>query len=244
VAIIAERPKDDLAAKVRFRADRREELRRLLDTENIIAFPECLVSDNGISGLFDFLQSYSLGGVRHNTVLLSMPSSGDNKGRRRFLEKVDVIATFDMNLVILNSKDIALNKKIRIIDVWWRGESNGSLMAMFAYVMTLDRIWSGATIRFLRIVKNDKEELEGHRHMSALQKEMRMFAQTKIIRSTDPPGDTIVGTSGTKADLVILGMRATSAEEAKRSLDWLEPLLTRLPTTLLVWSNGEADVFA
>ena len=41
-----------------------------------------------------------------------------------------------------------------------------------------------------------------------------------------------------------LDYRATSAAEAKRSLDWLDPLLTRLPTALLVWSNGEADVFA
>ena len=41
-----------------------------------------------------------------------------------------------------------------------------------------------------------------------------------------------------------IGMLATSAAEAQRSLEWLDPLLTRLPTTLLVWSNGEADVFA
>jgi ABC-type amino acid transport substrate-binding protein len=69
-------------------------------------------------------------------------------------------------------------------------------------------------------------------------------AQTEIIRSTETPADIIAATSGSKADLVILGMGATSAEEAKRSLDWLDPLLPRLPTTLLVWSNGEADVFA
>jgi solute carrier family 12 (sodium/potassium/chloride transporter), member 2 len=244
VAYIAERPGDDLAGKVRFRMDREEEIRRLLDTEGIVAFPEALVSDNVFSGLFDFLQSYSLRGVRPNTVLLSMPTSGDELGRKRFLEKVDIIATFDKSLVVLNSGDIALKKKTRMIDVWWRGENNGSLMALFTYMMTLDPAWSGATIRFLRIVKNDKEEDEGLVHMNVLKKEMRMTAQTKIIRSTDPPADIITTYSGPHADLVILGMLATSAAEAQRSLEWLDPLLTRLPTTLLVWSNGEADVFA
>jgi hypothetical protein len=173
-----------------------------------------------------------------------MPSSGDEAGRKRFFKKVDVIATFDKNLVVLNAGDIALNKKTRIIDVWWRGESNGSLMALFAYMMTLDTVWSSATIRFLRIVKNDEEEQEGRTHMNALIKEMRMSAKTEIIRSTDAPADIIAATSGPTADLVILGMPATSAEEAKRSLNWMDPLLPRLPATLLVWSNGEADVFA
>ena len=47
-----------------------------------------------------------------------------------------------------------------------------------------------------------------------------------------------------KADLVLLGMVATGGEEARRYLDGIFPLLDRLPTTLLIWSNGEADVFA
>jgi hypothetical protein len=41
-----------------------------------------------------------------------------------------------------------------------------------------------------------------------------------------------------------MGMIATSGREARRSLDAVAPILDRLPTTLLVWSNGEADVFA
>ena len=39
VAHIAERPADNLAGKVRFRKDRREDLRRLLAAEDITTFP-------------------------------------------------------------------------------------------------------------------------------------------------------------------------------------------------------------
>ena len=77
VLLISERPGDDLAGKVRFRCDREEEIRHLLDAEGIVAFPEALVSDNIFSGLFNFLQSYSLSGVRPNTVLIPMPAAAD-----------------------------------------------------------------------------------------------------------------------------------------------------------------------
>ncbi|MBN2525978.1 MAG: amino acid permease [Deltaproteobacteria bacterium] len=242
VAWLAERPNEDMAARVRLRTEREEETRRLLDAEGIVAFPEALIADDISSGLFDFLQSYSLNGVRPNTVLCAMPPVGDILSRQRFLAKIDVIATFDKNLVVLNAGDIALKKKTRIIDIWWRGESNGSLMALFAYMITLDAAWSHTTIRIFKIVKNDTEEKEAKKHMNELINIIRMSAQTEIVRSTDTPTDIIAATSAA-ADLVILGMHATSAEEDKRSLEWLDPLLARLPSTLLVWSNGDADVF-
>lgn len=240
---IAERVTDDLAGKVRFQRDRREDIRRLLDSEDIVAFPGAIVCDNVFSGLSDLLQSYSFGGISPNTVLLSMPVTGDLAGRERFLKKVEVVATFDKNLVVLKPADIAINRRTRSIDLWWRGEKNGSLMALFSYLITLDQAWSGANVRFLRIVANDEEEIEGRIHMNGLKKQMRMPAENKIIRSTFPPADIIAETSGPVADLVLLGIAATSGEEARRSLEWLEPLLGRLPTTILVWSNGEADIF-
>ena len=147
-----------------------------------------------------------------------------------------------MNLVVLKSGDIVPNKNRRSIDIWWRGEKNGSLMALFTYLLTLDSTWSESNIRFLRIVVNDKEEKEGRIHMSEIGKRSRLPAQTKIIRSAEKPADIIVSQSAT-ADLVLLGMRATSGEEARRSLEWFNPMLEHMPTTLFVWSNGEADIF-
>jgi hypothetical protein len=54
----------------------------------------------------------------------------------------------------------------------------------------------------------------------------------------------IRATSGPKADLVLLGMAAGGGEEVRKFLTQTESLLHSLPTTVLVWSNGEADVFA
>ena len=140
--------------------------------------------------------------------------------------------------------NLALHKKRRVVDLWWRGQKNGSLMALFAYLITQDRVWSNATIRFLRVVKSATEEHDARRAMSALRDRARIKAKIEIVQSQDAPLDVIAQTSGGSADLVLMGMIATSGREARRSLDAVAPILDRLPTTLLVWSNGEADVFA
>ena len=81
-------------------------------------------------------------------------------------------------------------------------------------------------------------------HLQDLRTHIRIPAEIKVIRSDDPRPWVISAESGSSTDLVFLGMSATGADEARRSLQDLEELLDRLPTTILVWSNGEADVFA
>ena len=244
VAQIAHRPGEDLAAKLRFRDDRREDIRRQLEAEQIVAFPEALVAEDFDTGLADFLQSYSLGGLRPNTVIIRRPPTEEEGARERFLRSIDVLSAFDLNLLVLKPGDFALHKKHRVVDLWWRGQKNGSLMALFAYLITQDRVWSNATIRFLRVVKSATEEHDARRAMSSLRDRARIKAKIEIVQSQDAPLDVIAQASGGSADLVLMGMIATSGREARRSLDAVAPILDRLPTTLLVWSNGEADVFA
>ena len=243
VVHIAERPDDDLAAKVRFRDDRRADLSRQIEAEGIVAFPEALVVNDFHLGLADFLQSYSLGGLRPNTVLTVMPTAETEQSHEHFLQTVRAIAAFDLNLLILKPGDIAPQKRRRTIDLWWRGKRNGSLMALFAYLMTLDRTWAGARVRLLRVVQDEAEERESRRLMEELRGHSRISAEIQLIRSESPPFEVIAATSGPVADLVLLGLNASDAEEVLRSLEKLEPLLTELPTTVLVSSNGEANVF-
>jgi hypothetical protein len=244
VAHLAERPSDGLAARVRLRGHQREGIQRLLEAEGIIGLPAAVVEKDISTALSSFLQSYSLGGLRPNTILVSMPPTGDAAGRERFLEKVDIIATFDMNLVVLKPGDIAPGRTQRTIDIWWRGEKNGSLMALFAYLMTLDETWAGATLRILRLVRDEKQEHSARERMRRLVELTRLQAEIRVIRSDEPFEDVIRRTSAAVADVILLGLNATSGEEARRSLEAVDPILDNLPATILVWSNGEADVFA
>jgi hypothetical protein len=80
--------------------------------------------------------------------------------------------------------------------------------------------------------------------MNALRRNARIVASVEVVLSDERAVDVIPRTSGGVADIVILGMSAASGIDAQRNLEAIRPMLDRLPTTLLVWSNGQADVFA
>jgi amino acid transporter len=243
VAHISERQGTTLKDKVHLRESGRKEIVRKLGAEDIVAFSEAVAVEDFFEGLATFLQSYSIGGLRPNTIIVSMPPPGDEEGRTRFLKMMEILATFNLNLVVLKPGDIALSKRKRTIDLWWRGEKNGSLMALFAYLMTLDKNWANAQLRIIRIVRSTQEERQAREHLERLRENTRINAKIVVLNTTDSPPDVIASESGPVADLVLLGMSATSGDEVRRYLNQTESLLERLPTTVLVWSNGEADVF-
>ena len=244
IAQIVERPEEDFAGKMQLRTALGKELRRQLESDDILAFSEALVVNEMVEGLQTFLQSYSIGGLRPNTLVVGMPHSTDASANTRFWKYLDLLATCDSSLVVYKPGDISLGKKKRVIDLWWRGEKNGSLMALFAYLITLDRSWAGAQLRILRIVRDDDEERAARQHLAALKESIRIEAQLKVLRTADSPVDVIASESGPVADLVLLGMAASSGEEVQRYFANIDSLLSRLPTTFMIWSNGEADVFA
>lgn len=244
IAQIAERPGSRVVDKVHLREAGLRELKRQIQAEGLVAFADFVAVDNYFSGLVAFLQSYSIGGLRPNTVMVSMPQNGDEAQKVRFVDTMAILAEFNLNLAVLKPGDISLVKRKRIIDLWWRGENNGSLMALFAYLVTLDKNWQNSTLRLLRIVRNTEQRQEALQHLGQLIELTRIEAKIEVIESSEPPPDIIANTSGAEADLVLLGMSAANGTEVCTFLDQMHPLLQRLPTTLLVWSNGEADVFA
>jgi solute carrier family 12 (sodium/potassium/chloride transporter), member 2 len=244
VAHISERPGILLADKIKHRNAQGKELRRKLEADGIVAFSDAIAVDNYFRGLETFMQSYSIGGLRPNTLLVSRPDPENAQAREHFLQTMETLAAFNTNLAVLKPGDMAPNKRRRTIDLWWRGENNGSLMALFAYLVRLDRTWDRANLRILRIVKSDEEERKAKDRLDSLREHTRIEATIQVIRSSDLPREVIAAHSGPVADLVLLGMAAANSDEIRRFFDVIDPLLERLPTTVLVWSNGEADVFA
>ena len=79
--------------------------------------------------------------------------------------------------------------------------------------------------------------------MNELKRQARIEAEVKIVPAVSKPYEMIKTLSAIDADLVFLGMGATDASEARKSIEKIQPLLDELPATFLVWSNGEANIF-
>jgi hypothetical protein len=185
-----------------------------------------------------------VGGLRPNTVLLSLPPVEQVDRRARVAMAVRTLHAFRRNIVLLKPGDIVLRKSRRVIDLWWRGAENGSLMALFAYLMTLDRTWAGSTIRIFRAVGDAAAVADAQQNLKALVEQARIQAEIHVFPSADHPNAFILERSAPVADLVMLGMSEPVLDSLPDHLASLQPLLERLPTTLLVWSNGDADLFA
>ena len=200
------------------------------------------MTNNFHEGLFNLLQCHSVGALKPNTILLAMPDLSDKVAQEKFFKTVDIVASFNHNLIIFKPGHLKLNKKKKI-DLWWRGETNGSLMALFAYLMTLSHDWSGSKIRLLRSVYEGESHEKAMRLMNDLKRQARIEAEIKIVPSVSRSYDVIKRLSSIDVDLTFLGMGATNGIEAKQSLERMCPLLEELPSTFLVWSNGEANIF-
>ena len=244
VANLIERAGESTDKKIRIRKTREEELKRVLHDEGVKAFAQTVIADDYFNGLTVFLQSYSIGALKPNTVLMEMPRTDDELKLRDFYEKVEILGAFNFNLTVLKPGNFSPDKKRRRIDLWWGGDEgsrNGSLMAIFAYLMTQHNTWNRAQIRFMRIVTNPADKNSAESQMKNLRDNIRIPAEIQVITSEEP-FEAVIARESSSSDFVFMGMRASDSQEARNSIEHQRDLLAKLPTTILVWSNGDANI--
>jgi len=243
VADITALPDLDPVKRVELREAKLLDLDRYMKSRGIVAFPEAVVGSDLIEALSTYLQSYSLGQLRPNTGMVAVPPAEAAQKRAVVARQVRLIWAHHLSLAILKPGEFIKRKKgSRIIDIWWRGEKNGSLMTLFAYLVTLNSAWRGAMLRILRIVSNRAEEGQARTKLKYLVKKARLSAVVDIIVSDEAPRN-IISRMSSRADLVFMGMSEGDAFEFDLYLQKMEGLLRTLPTTVIVLSNGEVDLF-
>ncbi len=229
--------------RVTLRRERMLEVKRLLRDHNVIGFADSVVCPPGSEPLDIIMQAYSIGSLRPNTVLLDLPPAGDEEGRARTARRVETLAAFGLNMVIHSRSAEAAAGRARI-DVWWGGQRNGSLLALLAYLVSQTNDWSKARIRMLQIVQKAEDHLAAEKRLHRLIDAARLNVDVEVILSQDNIPKLIADTSGS-SDLVLLGMAERDVYDFSKYLaEDRSDLLEKLPTTLLVASNGEMDLLA
>ena len=225
------------------RADALEQLRTYIDERGLIAFPEVVVVPRFDEGLSVLLQSHSIGPLKPNLVVLGAP--GDPARAAPFARHLHLIEALGMSAVVVMDRGVPESHHGMRIDLWWRGRENGSLMIILAYLITLNWHWRHATIRILRMIPPDASEAEARAataEIEALTTAARIDAKVTLVRAT--AFDAAIAETSRDASVVLLGFRPPRPEDASETLQRLHETLETLPTTLLVSSSGEADVFA
>ncbi|MHC4743863.1 MAG: amino acid permease [Planctomycetota bacterium] len=226
-------------------AARVESLREAMDTflrNNALAvFPEVIFAEDTDEGIRTLAQAHSIGPLKPNTVLFGWPRSAERA--EVMFRNVWSIAAMGKSMVIVADKGLpSEDRRRQRIDIWWRGRQNGSLMATLAHLLSQNWQWRNSHIRILRVIKDAAGRDSSRQAVRKLVEATRIRAVPRVIVSTEPFGDVFRSHSA-KADVIFLGMQPSEDETSAQLYGRISDLLADMPTTILVHSSGEADVF-
>ncbi len=157
------------------------------------------------------IQMNHYGDLKQNTVLMEYSSGVDT------VSILNRILSLDCNVLLLKNSDRF--RWSRRIDIWWRGERNGNLMVLLAYIMktSSEGNHSDMEIRIIRKLDADQKPEPSYREMEDLLKLSRLTGEIYIIPYSDEPfNETVRNTSG-KADLIMMGLPGNYLDKKENS---------------------------
>jgi hypothetical protein len=205
----------------------------------VAAFPEVVVAPDFNQGVIVLLQGHSIGPIKPNIMLLGWP--GDPERLRSFSHLLRSAQALGMSIVCVLDRELPWMRPSRRIDVWWRGMQNGSLMLILAYLLTLNGEWTRACIRILRVVEKEAGRQSATQALEELCKAARISAEVEVVVSEQSFTEVLREYSHDAA-VVFLGFQVPVESDMHSFPQRYAGLTEGLPTTLLIYSSGEADV--
>ncbi|ANV84466.1 Na-K-Cl cotransporter [Picosynechococcus sp. PCC 7003] len=209
-------------------------IRDYLAKRGVKALVRLSTADDPFIGALNLIETYGLGDLTPNTVLLGSTESPERFAAYcHLLQQVHIARR---NIIIFHENpERAFGRKKRI-DIWWGGvQSNGGLMLMLAYLLRTDIQWRSAQI-YLKLVVQDATAAQAARlNLESLISSARIKAEPMVIIAGDRSFEEILYQSSASADLVFLGM--ARPHEPADFQDYYKSLSQRaqnLPSTVFV----------
>ncbi|MEC4807341.1 MAG: Na-K-Cl cotransporter [Jaaginema sp. PMC 1080.18] len=209
-------------------------LRDYLERRNVQALVRLVTAPDPFAGAERLIETYGLGHLVPNTVLLGDSESPER--RSRYCEMIGTLHRAKRSIVILHdNQDLGFGDRQRI-DVWWGGRhANGSLMLLLAYLLRTQIGWREATIYIKLVVPDQAAAQAAQINLEDLIRELRMQAVPKVLIADGRSFDEILHSSSQQADLILLGMAVP--QEGMNYTQYYERLqekAVQIPTTLFV----------
>ena len=238
------------AKMLRLRQEAEEELRADIAEYGLDAFPLAVAAPTLNLGVPTLLQSFGIGPLRVNTVLLNwleqLPRGILGLGESRYARNLRTAFRFGCNIVVLDAKEEewtsieALSPNERRIDVWWWGDATSRLMLLLAYLMTRSDEWGEAKIRVLASGRGMESE-EGVDSLRKRLEEVRIEAEPEVLGEVS---SVTVAERSADAALVFLPFRLRSDQLLDPFGYPLERVLSDLPIVALVLAAEDIDLEA
>jgi amino acid transporter len=239
IVTLAQVLEGDFHENIKRRREAQYKLQKYISENRLEAFAEVVVSESFDDGLSVLLQSHSIGPLKPNVVMIGWPSRP--RDSVAFAQHLRLALELGMSQVIVVDRGMPAEQPEQI-DVWWRGRKNGSLMVILAYLLTHNWTWSRARIRLLRMLEGGETMEEAEEELEALIDAARLEADYKVVEAGD--FKQRLKETSSDADCVFLGFTPPSDEHAEAFHAAYTDFVEDLPTTLIVCSSGEADLYS
>uniref|UniRef100_A0A6Q2Z9C3 Solute carrier family 12 member 5a n=1 Tax=Esox lucius TaxID=8010 RepID=A0A6Q2Z9C3_ESOLU len=169
-----------------------QSLRKLMETEKVKGFCQVTISSNMRDATSHLLQASGLGGLMHNTVLVSWPrnwkQSDDHQTWRDFIELVR--ETTAAHLALLVPKNIAAfpSNGERFseghIDVWWIVHDGGMLM-LLPFLLRQHKVWRKCKMRIFTVAQMDDNSIQMKKDLTTFLYHLRIDAEVEVVEMHD-----------------------------------------------------------
>ena len=227
-----------------------EELQKDIREIGLEAFALAIAAPDRYLALQALVQSYGIGPLHANTVLLNWmedhPGDQFRYWETMYGRSLRTAFRYGCNLVILNAvadhwQRIAnLPGKERRIDIWWLGDATSRLMLLMAYLMCRRDEWQGAQIHVMAI-RMDGNPTQTTEDLKQFLTEVRIEAEPDVITEADTAK---LAALSSDAAMVMVPFRLRGSRPYGPFGETVEGILDRLPSTVMVLAGEDIDLDA
>uniref|UniRef100_A0A8C7FGY5 Solute carrier family 12 member 5b n=1 Tax=Oncorhynchus kisutch TaxID=8019 RepID=A0A8C7FGY5_ONCKI len=173
-------------------AQKADQVRTLMETEKVKGFSQVVISSNLRDGTSHLIQVGGLGGLKHNTVLVSWPrtwkQAEDNLRFRNFIEVVRETTAASMALLVPKNIAAYPSNGERFteghIDVWWIVHDGGMLM-LLPFLLRQHKVWRKCKMRIFTVAQMDDNSIQMKKDLITFLYHLRIDAEVEVVEMHD-----------------------------------------------------------
>jgi amino acid transporter len=218
-----------------------KQLTQFCNEKNYAAFPVVVAAEKLEQGIIMLLQATAIGPIRPNMAVFGW--SGKMERRQTYLNGLRTASALGMSLALVETKDLPVFEQPKRIDIWWRGNKNGALMLLLAFLISENWNWSSAKIRILRVVEKEAGLAQAESALKKLLDLARVEGDVEVVLAEES-FSRVLHKHSADATCVILGFELPDKADEAAWHDCYRSFVDGMPTTILINSLGGEDLFA
>ncbi|NGX31707.1 MAG: hypothetical protein K940chlam8_01083 [Chlamydiae bacterium] len=217
----------------------------VLNKDHLQALVEVTSSQTQVTGFRKIMDSFGLGPLAPNTIVLEVPQ--DPQMLMDVCQMIKLASMQKRNVVLIRGHK--KEKRYRNLQIWWDDQykTTSELNVLFAHMLQKSSIWKKSNLYLKEIINNESERENKFKKYSTFFKESRFIIDLDLkIATTDEEMNRVFNLTAKNADFCFLSSRPILEEESLEEYStYLKELFEKtkeLPSCGFVTAYQELDL--